>query len=49
MFEFFSYKDTLNTMMGIGQILEIETEDQVQEIIENRKMRMFERRRLRRR
>ena len=49
LFEFFSYKDALKTMVGIGQILEIEMEDQVQEIIENRKMRMFERRRLRRR
>ena len=49
LFEFFSYKDAMKTMDGIGQILEIETEDQVQEIIENRKARMFERRRLRRR
>jgi uncharacterized glyoxalase superfamily protein PhnB len=49
LFDFFSYQDALKTMQGIGQILEIETEDQVQEIIENRKARMFERRRLRRR
>lgn len=49
LFEFFSYKDAVKTMAGIGQILQIETEDQVQEIIENRKSRMFERRRLRRR
>jgi len=50
LFDFFSYKDAVKTMAGIGQILQIETEDQVQEIIENRKTRMFERRnRLRRR
>ena len=49
LFDFFSYKDAVKTMTGIGQILQIETEDQVQEIIENRKSRMFERRRLRRR
>ncbi len=49
LFDFFSYNDALKTMQGIGQILEIETEDQVQEIIENRKARMFERRRLRKR
>ena len=49
LFDFFSYKDAVKTMLGIGQILEIGTENQVQEVIENRKSRMFERRRLRRR
>lgn len=41
LFEFFKYRDAQKALMGIEQALNIESEDQVRNIIESRKVRRY--------